>query len=125
MKQTVLIVEDDDDLRRMFRTALTFGGFDSEEAGDGYTALHLVDQQEFAAVVLDLGLPMVSGYLVLQDLAARATTRNIPVIIVTGIPGPQPAGAACLLRKPVLPDQLVNTVRACILEGARAAIRQP
>ena len=69
--------------------------------------------------MLDLGLPAVSGYFVLQDLAARAHTQNIPVIVVTGLPGDHQAlSAACVLTKPVTPEHLVGTVRACMASGA-------
>jgi DNA-binding response OmpR family regulator len=115
-RQSILIVEDDDDLRRMFRTALAFAGYETQEASDGYIALQMIDQCRPTAVVLDLALPNINGYVVLQELLGDAHTRNIPVIIVTAQPNAeQPTGAACLLRKPVMPDRLVNTVRACIL----------
>ena len=114
----ILIVEDDADLRRMFRTALVFEGFDVEEAGDGYRALHFIDQHTPDAIVLDLGLPTVSGHFVLQDLAARAHTRRIPVVIVTGLPGDHNGlGVACVLTKPVTPERLVGTVRSCLAAG--------
>jgi DNA-binding response OmpR family regulator len=123
-RDTVLVVEDDDDLRRMFRTALSFAGFDVQEAGDGYTALKSIDRHRPTAIVLDLGLPNVSGYVVLQDLMAQAHTRDIPVIVVTGQSrAEQPEGAACLLRKPVTPDRLINTVRGCILAGGAGVDR--
>lgn len=102
----------------MFRTALLFEGFDVQEAGDGYSALHFIDQHPPDAIVLDLGLPTVSGYFVLQDLAARAHTQNIPVIVVTGLPGDhQGLSAACVLTKPVTPERLAGTVRSCMASG--------
>jgi DNA-binding response OmpR family regulator len=56
--RTILIVEDNDDLRRMFRTALHFDGFQVLEAGDGLTALHILDTVPPPdLVLLDLGLP--------------------------------------------------------------------
>src|SRR5579872_5764405 len=104
-RQLVLIVEDDRDLRGMFRTALSVAGYDTAEASDGYDALRAIDRRLPAAVVLDLGLPHLSGHDVLADLMAQAHTRDIPVIIVTGKQSAeQPKGAACLLRKPVAPD---------------------
>ena len=122
MRQTVLIVEDDDELRRMFRQALAFSGFDTQEARDGYTALHFLDQHKPHAIVLDLGLPRISGYVVLQEVIAQADLRDIPVIVVSGMAGAeQPEGAACFLRKPVSPDRLVNTVRRCIAAGGASA----
>jgi DNA-binding response OmpR family regulator len=120
--QLVFIVEDDDELRRMFRHALALSGFDTQEARDGYHALHLLDQHKPDAIVLDLGLPRVSGYVVLQEVLAQAHLREIPVIVATGMPdASEPEGAACFLRKPVTPDRLVRSVRDCIaLAGARA-----
>ena len=122
-RQSILIVEDDIDLRRMFRTALALAGYDTEEAADGLSALHRIDQRRPTAIVLDLGLPKVSGYVVLEDLVAQGHARNIPVIIVTALSGVEPpGGAACLLRKPVTPGRLVDTVRECILAvGASGA----
>jgi DNA-binding response OmpR family regulator len=84
--QKVLIVEDDLDLRRMFKTALHFHGFEVLEAGDGLGALRALDRDGIDLVVLDLGLPVVNGHVVLQEVAAQAHTRDVPVVIVvTGI----------------------------------------
>src|SRR3954451_7502710 len=111
----ILIVEDDVDLRRMFRQALTFAGFDVNEAGDGMEALRSIDRDAPDAVILDIGLPLLSGNVVRQEIAAQAHTRHIPVIVVTGQPGEHEGpGAACVLRKPVSADRLIQTVRTCI-----------
>jgi DNA-binding response OmpR family regulator len=121
--RTVLIVEDDVDLRRMFRTALALAGFDVLEAGNGLDALRVIDAHPPAAVILDLGLPIVSGEAVRQEIAAHAHTRHVPVIVVTGQPGTHDAlDAACLLRKPVSPDRLVHVVKSCIASGGGSAL---
>ena len=121
--QTVLIVEDDYDLRRMFRTALALAGFDVLEAGDGLDALRVLDANRPEAVVLDLGLPIMSGEAVRQEIAAHAHTRQVPVIVVTGRPGTHEAlDAACVLRKPVSPERLVQVVRTCIASSRGSAL---
>ena len=121
--QTVLIVEDDADLRRMFRTALSLAGFAVLEAGNGLDALRVLDSHPPEAVILDLGLPIMSGETVRQEIAAHAHTRHVPVIIVTGQPGNHDTlDAACLLRKPVSPERLVHVVRNCIAAGGRPAL---
>jgi CheY-like chemotaxis protein len=117
----VLVVEDDADLRAMFRTALRFGGFEVKEASNGYIALQLIDQEIPAAIVLDIRMPRVSGLEVLREVAGQPHTRHIPVIVVTA--DPTFAGTpsvACLLRKPVAPEQLVKTVHACIADSRRS-----
>jgi len=117
-RRTILIVEDDVDLRRMFRQAIVFDGFDVREAGDGLDALRIIDAEPVDAVVLDLGLPLVSGYVVRQEIAAQAHTRHIPVIVVTGAVGAhERLEAACVLHKPVSPDRLVETIRKCMASG--------
>jgi DNA-binding response OmpR family regulator len=112
-RQTVLVVEDDDDLRRMWRTALAFAGYEVHEASDGYGALNLIEHVKPHAVVLDLGLPQVSG----QTVLAEAVTRRVPVVVVTGetVGAGELPGAHCVLRKPVTPERLVSMVRACIV----------
>jgi CheY-like chemotaxis protein len=117
---TILVVEDDADSRRFFRTALTVAGYRVIEAGDGLDALRLLDSQRPAAVVLDLHLPLVSGRVVLQEIAAHAHTRDIPVVIVTGNAGPHDdlQNAFCVLTKPVTPERLVMTVRRCMKSGS-------
>jgi DNA-binding response OmpR family regulator len=103
----------------MFRNALNVADFDVLEASDGYAALALVEQHHPNVVVLDLGLPTVSGHVVLQELAARAHTRDIPVVVVTAEPSAvETAAMACLLRKPVDPYTLVQKVRACLASSS-------
>src|SRR4029078_7976376 len=83
-QKRILIVEDNSDLRRMFKTALSLAGFDVDEAGDGLEALRVVEERRPDLVVLDLVLRALDGLSVQQELAARAATANIPIVIVTG-----------------------------------------
>src|SRR5689334_10421260 len=64
-RPVILLVEDHDDLRGMFRIALTVAGFQVHEAADGYDALRLLDEENPILVVLDLRLPLVDGREVL------------------------------------------------------------
>ena len=120
-RQTVLVVEDDEDLRRLFRTALILAGYDVLEAGDGLEALLRIDQSPPDLVVLDLVLPRLSGIVVQQEIAAQAVTRDIPVVVITGSAlEPEILDVACFMRKPISPDQLVDAVRKCLASGTRA-----
>jgi DNA-binding response OmpR family regulator len=120
--QRILIVEDDADLRRMFRTALSLAGFEIEEAGDGIEALHLIENRPPDLVVLDLILRSLDGVSVQQELASSAATRRIPIVIVTGSDlDTDGLDVACVLRKPVLPDELIRTVEHCLRSGAPTA----
>ena len=119
-RQTILIVEDDEDLRRLFRTALSLAGYDVLEAGDGLEALQRIDHSPPDLIILDLVLPRMSGFVVREEIAAQALTRDIPIIVITGTPqDPSELGVACLLRKPVDPDRLLDAVRTCLTSGSR------
>jgi DNA-binding response OmpR family regulator len=118
-RQTILIVEDDDELRRMYRFALALAHFDVREAGDGLDALQALERQAPDLIVLDLGLPDVSGHIVRQELAAQAHTRDIPILVVTGSTETlNQLDVACVLRKPVSPDGLVTAVKRCLASGS-------
>ena len=120
-------MEDDVDLRGMFRTTLSLSGYTVVEAGDGLEALRILDGSHVDLILLDLGLPLISGRTVLEDIAAQARVRAVPlVIVVTGEPGPHSdlAPAHCVLVKPVAPDRLVDTVARCFATGA-STLRTP
>jgi DNA-binding response OmpR family regulator len=118
--KAILVVEDDAALRGMFTTALTLAGFEVREAPNGYEAIHSVDRRRPDLIVLDLLLPGFGGLGVQREIAERAATRNIPVVIVTG--STRELGhlaVACVLRKPIDPDELVETVKKCLAETPR------
>ena len=122
-RQTILIVEDDEDLRRMFRTTLTLAGFDVAEAGDGLEALLRIDADPPALVVLDLMLPGVSGVVVYQEIAAQAVTGDIPIIVITGSTMLETGmDVACFMRKPISPERLVEAVRTCLAAGGDRSV---
>src|SRR5437868_6446617 len=103
----ILIVEDDADLRRLFRTVLSLAGFEVEQASDGLEALQLIENRQPDLVVLDLILRSLDGVSVQQELASRAVTARIPIVIVTGSHlDTRGLEVACVLHKPVAPDEL-------------------
>lgn len=111
-----MIVEDDDDLRSVFVNTVRSAGFDTREASDGLVALQIIEIEPPDLVLLDLGLPMLDGISVHDELLAHVETQDLPIVIVTG--SAQNFGtrfrADCLLRKPVTPEHLVSTVRRCL-----------
>ena len=79
----VLLVDDEDDLRRVMRDLLEREGFTVEEARDGVQALDEVDRHAPDIIVLDLNLPGLDGYGVLSHIRSRPATRDIPVVVLT------------------------------------------
>jgi type II secretory ATPase GspE/PulE/Tfp pilus assembly ATPase PilB-like protein/CheY-like chemotaxis protein len=79
----VLLVDDEDQLRRVMRDLLQRQGYTVVEARDGAQALEEVDRHNPDIVILDLNLPGVDGYAVLSQLRSRQATRQLPVIVLT------------------------------------------
>ena len=118
-QQAILIVEDDDDLRRLFRTTLTLEGYAVFEADNGFDALRRIDHSPPDLIVLDLMLPNISGFVVQQEIAAHSHTSRIPIVIITGSAVDlTDVKVACVLRKPIEPAELVMAVRNCLAKGA-------
>jgi CheY-like chemotaxis protein/Tfp pilus assembly ATPase PilU len=80
---TILLVDDEDALRRVMRDLLARDGYEVVEARTGIEALDQVDRHAPDVVVLDLNLPGLDGYSVLAELRSRPATRDIPVIVLT------------------------------------------
>jgi CheY-like chemotaxis protein len=119
-RRTLLVVDDDADLRRMFRAALSLAGFEVSEASDGLEALRKLDGDRLPdLIILDIRMPIITGHAVAQEVAAQAHLRHIPVMVVTGSNEPLDyLDVACVLRKPIDPDELVRQVWRCINAGA-------
>ncbi|NOT10042.1 MAG: type II/IV secretion system protein [Gemmatimonadales bacterium] len=79
----VLLVDDEDQLRRVMRDLLERQGYTVVEARDGAQALDEVDRHAPDIVLLDLNLPGIDGYSVLSQLRSRPSTRQIPIIVLT------------------------------------------
>jgi len=79
----VLLVEDEEQLRRVMRDLLQRQGFSVVEARDGAEALEEMDRHAPDIILLDLNLPKVDGYSVLSQIRSRSATRQLPVVVLT------------------------------------------
>ncbi len=79
----VLLVDDEDQLRRVMKDLLERQGYTVVEARDGAQALEQVDRHAPDIVILDLNLPGVDGYSVLSQLRSRPSTRQLPILVLT------------------------------------------
>ena len=112
----VLIVEDDTSARELLADALRLTGYVVRTAADGLAGLRLVDAFEPDVIVLDLGLPIASGFEVLHELRAAPRTLETPVIAISGLEsGLKLANENPeffeTLPKPFDPDTLIRTVQ--------------
>ncbi len=116
----VLLVEDEDALRRVMKDLLEREGFTVFEAADGVIALDEIDRAGPDIVVLDLNLPRLDGYGVLSHLRSRPATANLPVIVLTA-KGDEDSevrvfeyGASDYLTKPFRPRALSARLHALL-----------
>lgn len=119
-KSKILIVDDEPDVVSFMERTLRSEGFDVVSAFDGIGALDLVDAERPDLVLLDLMMPMMSGYEVCEQIKANPQTQHIPVICVSSAHTPDArvqsfrVGASTLIVKPFLPAELVAQIRRYI-----------
>jgi CheY-like chemotaxis protein len=113
---TILLVEDNPHNRMLFATALREHGHQVFEAPSGEKALLLGSLHEPDLILLDIGLPGVSGLGVATELRARPEFSRCPIIAVTAQRVPQVdlelAGIDHMIQKPVNPFELAGQVSA-------------
>jgi CheY-like chemotaxis protein len=125
----VLVIDDCPSTRAVYRGVFGADGFDVDEAGDGTSAVEKACLHHPDVVVVDYNMPEMDGGATVRALAARSTTRHIPVVVSTGSPEMVPLEirvlAAALVPKPCDPDEIVAVVRALVPRSAiaRAATR--
>ncbi len=84
-KKTILLVEDEDDLREIYKTKLRLEGYRVITAASGVEAIDLVMHQKPDLILLDVILPQKDGFTVLKELKSNTKTKDIPVIIFSNL----------------------------------------
>jgi len=120
LSKTILLVEDDPGLRFATSAFLEDEGFSVIPASTGADAiLILMHMDPPDLIVLDLMLPLMSGWDVSAELAKDERLARVPVIIFSGIADKQEAALLRVqpencVKKPVRPDKLLAAVRRCL-----------
>jgi CheY-like chemotaxis protein len=91
---TILIVEDDELMARLYRKVFNFEGFQVELAGDGQAGLDKAREIKPNLILLDVMMPRLNGLDALTQLKADPTTKDIPVVMLTNLAGQQDAEQA-------------------------------
>ena len=117
MAKKILAVDDEKHIVRLVQVNLERQGYEVVTASDGKEALQKVEEERPDLVVLDVMMPYMDGFEVLQNLRRNPATREIPVIMLTAkaqdadvFKGWQ-SGVDCYLTKPFNPKELISFVK--------------
>jgi len=113
MKHTVLVVEDERDLREMLQDALEMNGYAVIAADDGQDARDKVYGVEHVWLMLmDLLILDMNGWVFFQKLRERTEMASVPVVVHSSVAaGRAPSGVTRVLEKPLRFDRLLAVVR--------------
>jgi DNA-binding response OmpR family regulator len=117
----ILVVEDDPATRVLYSSALKNAGYSVAAVEDGVDALKTFDVGRIPdAVVLDLGLPRLSGHDVMREMWAHPQMQRVPILVVTGldVDGLGLRSFDCVLKKPVSVHALVEAMEGCLNRSA-------
>ena len=126
MKKRVLVVDDDAAVRQSISKVLEEAGYDVATAADGEGAVIRFAPERIDLVLLDLNLPVRSGW----DVFERLTTRYplVPIIIITGMPDQYQtalaAGVSALMEKPIDAPTLLRTMGELLVEPKEERLRR-
>jgi two-component system, OmpR family, KDP operon response regulator KdpE len=127
----ILVVDDDPDLVRALRLRLRANNYEVTTATDGYSAVAAAQKERPALIILDLGLPVGDGFIVLDRLQAIDSLSSIPIIVLSAR-DPQAneeralkAGAAAFFQKPADNDELMNVIRVSLSPGNQQPMPWP
>jgi DNA-binding response OmpR family regulator len=116
-KKKILIVEDDQDMRRALNVRLRANDYDTAFASDAVEALSIAKKEKPDLILLDLGLPAGDGFMVMDRMKDISSLSCLPVIVVSARDPlgnkdrALSAGAAAFFQKPVDNGQLMAAIR--------------
>ena len=118
--QRVLLVDDSDDIRELWRLWLTYWNFSVEEAADGQEAVRKALHTTPDLILMDLWMPVVDGVEALKRLKKDPRTADVPVVVLSAqnrAPDADTvvaAGGEGLLTKPSDPEELLGHIRTAL-----------
>lgn len=81
--ETILVVEDLEQIRELLKVTLNFHGYAVETASNGLEALELIENEQPALIITDLLMPKMDGYAMIYRLRRNKDTRDIPIIVLS------------------------------------------
>lgn len=120
MNYSIMVVDDDPNLRVLLQQMLAFRGFKVVEAENGADALLKIDKQPVDAIVLDVMMPVMNGIEVCKKLRKKPAYQDTPIIMLSGkvhqeaVREGMRAGATKYLCKPIPMTELIDEIKAVL-----------
>ena len=116
MAKKILIVDDDPVIVRYLTSIFTDNGYETCSAADGLEAMEVLKREKPSLITLDLEMPDEWGPRFYRKYSKLEEYRDLPVIVISGLPGKQHAirNMVASLGKPFDPDKLMGHVRRAI-----------
>lgn len=120
MQKHILVVDDDRDLRRMLSESLRSAGYRVAGVSSGTRALETLRRLRPNAIIMDLMLPGMDGFVLCEKLRRNPETADIPILVLTGISSQiarfagMESGASDYLTKPFSVIDLLDRLQALV-----------
>lgn len=121
MAKTILVIDDSASLRQVVKMALTGAGYEVIEAGDGKSALSLLDGRQVNMAICDVNMPVMNGIEFVKAAKQLPAYKFMPILMLTTETQEEKkelgkaAGAKAWMVKPFSPTQLVSAVsKLCV-----------
>ena len=122
-KSKILLVEDDNFLVEMYTTKFELEGFEVISAEDGQKGLDMIKREEPDIILLDILMPKMDGFAVLDALKKDKTTVDIPVILLTNLgqkddvkKGFEKGAVGYLIKAHFMPSEVVDKIKKILKE---------
>ncbi|MCM8778337.1 MAG: response regulator [Candidatus Omnitrophica bacterium] len=128
MSNRILLIEDEEDIRKTLEGILTREGFTVDFARDGLEAMQKLEEVSFNLIILDLMLPKWDGFKICKTIKQHKLYKDVPVIILTAM-AQEEDRQKCLsygvdeyIKKPFDPDFLIKRIKELLQKTPRKPI---
>lgn len=122
-KKTILVVDDEAEIRKVLMMRLSSAGYETIEAGNGKDAFNIAKEKKPDLIILDIMMPGMDGMSTSQQLKDNESTKNIPIVFLTGLQDKDSeqtnhlSGDNIIFAKPYDSNELLAMVKKLIGES--------
>ncbi len=121
MAKKILVIDDDPDMTRIVEDILSTQNYEVIVAHDGMSAVEKTNREQVDLILLDIRMPLLSGFWFADMFGKRPQTKGVPIIVMSALSGEEEVkkayelGARSYLKKPFKPQELLELVEKSIL----------